>query len=196
MELGRLLRSVLMPGASLNSILRDAAALALQQVRDEAFRVLPGSTKSLVNILPLAKAIGLDMETIEMVIQAQIDARNTDNAFVLFRTNRQAVIETFNAIKYLAAIDSDLPLPTAFEYNTQRDERVRQTHRELEGATLPPSDPFWRTYWPPNDWNCRCFVRSIYGSYSRYRPKTRYKPSEDFQRNLGEDFIKNFPTTS
>lgn len=42
------------------------------------------------------------------------------------------------------------------QYRTANDDRVREEHQELDGITLPPSDPFWRSYLPPNGWNCRC----------------------------------------
>ena len=42
------------------------------------------------------------------------------------------------------------------QYRTAGDDRVREEHRALHGVTLPPSDPFWRIYYPPNGWNCRC----------------------------------------
>lgn len=42
------------------------------------------------------------------------------------------------------------------QYRTAGDDRVREEHRALHGVTLPPSDPFWKTYYPPNGWNCRC----------------------------------------
>lgn len=42
------------------------------------------------------------------------------------------------------------------QYRTAGDDKVRPEHAELNGVTLPPSDPFWRIYYPPNGWNCRC----------------------------------------
>lgn len=42
------------------------------------------------------------------------------------------------------------------EYRTAGDERVRASHRELDGIALPPSDPFWDENYPPNGWGCRC----------------------------------------
>ena len=42
------------------------------------------------------------------------------------------------------------------QYRTAGDDRVREEHRALNGTTLPPSDPFWNSYLPPNGWNCRC----------------------------------------
>lgn len=44
------------------------------------------------------------------------------------------------------------------QYRTVRDGRVRPEHAALHGITLPPSDPFWQSYFPPNGWNCRCTV--------------------------------------
>lgn len=42
------------------------------------------------------------------------------------------------------------------QYRTAGDDRVREEHAALNGVTLPPSDPFWNSYLPPNGWNCRC----------------------------------------
>jgi len=42
------------------------------------------------------------------------------------------------------------------QYRTAGDDRVREEHAALHNTTLPPSDPFWTKYLPPNGWNCRC----------------------------------------
>lgn len=47
------------------------------------------------------------------------------------------------------------------QYRTAADDKVRPEHAALDRVTLPPSDPFWRTYYPPNGWNCRCTVIQV-----------------------------------
>lgn len=47
------------------------------------------------------------------------------------------------------------------QYRTMGDELVRDEHKKMEGITLPPSDPFWDTNYPPNGWNCRCTVVQV-----------------------------------
>lgn len=42
------------------------------------------------------------------------------------------------------------------QYRTAYDDRVRESHAALHNVTLPPSDPFWDKYYPPNGWRCRC----------------------------------------
>ncbi len=42
------------------------------------------------------------------------------------------------------------------QYRTAGDDKVREEHAILNGTTLPPSDPFWNLFLPPNGWNCRC----------------------------------------
>ena len=44
------------------------------------------------------------------------------------------------------------------QYRTALDDKVRPEHAAIEGVTLPMSDPFWDTAFPPNGWNCRCHV--------------------------------------
>lgn len=43
-------------------------------------------------------------------------------------------------------------------YRTVGDSRVRPDHAMLNGIVKPIDDPFWRTYYPPNGWRCRCTV--------------------------------------
>lgn len=47
------------------------------------------------------------------------------------------------------------------QYRTAGDERVRSEHAALDKITLPPSDEFWKSYLPPNGWNCRCTVAQV-----------------------------------
>ena len=63
------------------------------------------------------------------------------------------------------------------QYRTAGDGKVRPEHAALNGVTLPMSDPFWETYYPPNGWNCRCTVvqvrRSKYPTTPREEAMTR-----------------------
>jgi SPP1 gp7 family putative phage head morphogenesis protein len=43
-------------------------------------------------------------------------------------------------------------------YHTQRDARVRDEHRILDGITLPIDHKFWNLNMPKNGFNCRCFT--------------------------------------
>ncbi len=53
----------------------------------------------------------------------------------------------------------DADLYPNLKYVTAGDERVRHSHKDLNGAIYPINDPFWSTYYPPNGWGCRCTVR-------------------------------------
>jgi SPP1 gp7 family putative phage head morphogenesis protein len=65
------------------------------------------------------------------------------------------------------------------QYRTAGDERVRETHRVLQDVTLPPSDPFWEKYFPPNGWRCRCTAVQV--------RKGKYPASDgDRAQNSGE----------
>lgn len=43
-------------------------------------------------------------------------------------------------------------------YKTQQDNRVRVDHQELEGISAKVDSAFWAANYPPNGYNCRCFV--------------------------------------
>lgn len=44
------------------------------------------------------------------------------------------------------------------KYRTQEDDRVRDSHDKLKNIIAPIDGSFWKSYYPPNGWRCRCFV--------------------------------------
>ncbi len=47
------------------------------------------------------------------------------------------------------------------QYLTAGDERVRAEHAALDGIVKPLDDPFWASYMPPWDYNCRCTLVTV-----------------------------------
>ena len=58
--------------------------------------------------------------------------------------------------------DQRNPKVWGYQYVTMHDDRVRPEHAALDGTTLPKKALFWKRYWPPLAWNCRCQVVSLY----------------------------------
>lgn len=66
------------------------------------------------------------------------------------------------------------------QYRTAGDNHVRPEHAALDRVTLPITDIFWESYYPPNGWNCRCTVVQV--RKSKY-PVTPHDEAMD----LGEE---------
>lgn len=47
------------------------------------------------------------------------------------------------------------------QYRTVNDDKVRDEHRVLHDVTLPVQDEFWKKYYPPNGWRCRCVAVQV-----------------------------------
>ena len=71
------------------------------------------------------------------------------------------------------------------EYKTIGDGRVRDEHRKLHGTILPADHPFWTIYYPPNGWNCRCFVRQRPSDTTLVPPGELPDVKEMFRNNVG-----------
>lgn len=69
-------------------------------------------------------------------------------------------------------------------YITAGDERVRDTHRVLDDQVHPVSSTFWDTYYPPNDYRCRCRTAQTDAPVTGAAPPT-WKPGLGFRHNPG-----------
>jgi len=76
-------------------------------------------------------------------------------------TENQAAFRQSESAESWKEVQEDKETFPYLEYSTIKDSRVRQDHAELEGVIKRVDDPFWNTWFPPNDWNCRCIVKQL-----------------------------------
>ena len=128
-----------------------------------------------------------------------LDENGNRKPFERFLNDVQKINDTYNS-HYLRAeynfVQSSAQMAAKWEqfaedgdrynlqYRTAGDSKVRPAHAALNGVTLPPSDPFWQTYYPPNGWNCRCNVVQV--RKSKY-PATPH----DEAMKRGEEALQN-----
>ena len=67
-------------------------------------------------------------------------------------------------------------------YDTAGDERVRSSHKALDGVIKPVNDPFWDTHAVPNGWNCRCEL--LQESEAIETPDEDIKAPEDIPESM------------
>lgn len=73
----------------------------------------------------------------------------------IFNTNMRTA---YAKARYESQMES---LGEYFRYTAVLDSRTREAHRKLHGKTLPKTDKFWDTNYPPNGWGCRCKVQVL-----------------------------------
>lgn len=107
---------------------------------------------------------------------SMLDENGNKKPFDRFLNDVQKINDTYNA-NYLHAeynfVQASATMAAKWEqfsedgdrynlqYRTAKDDKVRPEHAALDGVTLPMSDSFWETYYPPNGWNCRCTVVQV-----------------------------------
>ncbi|MCX7907951.1 MAG: phage head morphogenesis protein [Ignavibacteria bacterium] len=114
---------------------------------------------------------------------------------VIFRTNLQTAYQAGRYQEMKTAVE-DLPY---WQYISVLDTRTRPNHAALNGKVFRADDPFWKTHYPPNGYNCRCRVRALtkeqvqqmglkisYGSQIKIEPDPGFSinPSETWSPDL------------
>jgi len=164
---------------------RDLFVTLARKVRDEAFFVAgltAGEGRN--DIQPLVKRAieqGLSWEQFQDAL-AGLASELTDRAWVerqypgafklvqrpyhaenVFRTN---VMGAYNQGRRSAFEDPSVAAEfPAWQYSAILDERTRATHAAMDGKVYRADDPIWAEWYPPNGYQCRCFVIPV----SRWR---------------------------
>lgn len=74
----------------------------------------------------------------------------------IFLTNMRVAYQVQKATKFYA--DDAVEY---LRYISVLDNRTRPAHKALHGTILKKDDPFWKSHYPPNGWNCRCRVQAV-----------------------------------
>lgn len=130
-------------------------------------------------------------------------------SFADFLADVRQVDETYNEVylsaEYSTAVASAQAAATWQDYTsngiemltyvTAGDGRVREEHAILEGVTYPVDHEFWDTYYPPNDWGCRCDTSpAVGGEIDPIAKGSLPDIPEMFQQNIGKTGV-TFPDT-
>lgn len=85
---------------------------------------------------------------------------------------------------------------STLKYITVGDSQVRPGHRKLNGVKKKKIHPFWKTYYPPNGYKCRCDVTETEGAETNDKFIRPFDVPPMFKTNLAEQgliFPKNHP---
>lgn len=74
------------------------------------------------------------------------------------RTIYDTNLRTSYAAGHWAKIQEGKSSAPYLMYDAVDDNRTRPEHAAWDGKVLPADDPWWKTHYPPNGWNCRCTV--------------------------------------
>lgn len=169
---------------------RESRTAKLAEYKRRAREVLRqyqvSSNAELKRIYQNAKASG---KTDRQIVRAVV-ARFNSLGFTPPASNRlktlynSALRSAFNQGLFDAARTD--PAVWGFRYIAQNDDRVRPTHKQYDGVTLPRSDEFWNKVWPPIEWNCRCRVKVYKRKQKIVKPPPRPIPIDS--RFKGQDF--------
>jgi SPP1 gp7 family putative phage head morphogenesis protein len=109
------------------------------------------------------------------------DKYNINHLQAEFQTARQASSHARNWQEF----QKKKRLFPNLKYRTAGDDRVREDHKSLDGIIAPIDSDFWKKYYPPNGWRCRCGVTQTAETVSKDIPTNVPSIKPEFQSNIG-----------
>ena len=150
--------------------------------------------KTFQHVLELSNSVFLDGQVLPINEFNKIARKINDKYNINYlATEQQAAFRQSESADTWRQIQEDKNVFPLLKYSTAGDERVRNDHKRLDNIIKPIDDPFWSTWFPPNDWNCRCIVTQL-ESGSITKKVFGKNDSDVFSGNTGKDGLI-FPKT-
>lgn len=118
--------------------------------------------KSLNQLILLREVITKDGKTLPFTeFRAKALAINKEWNQTWLRTEYDSVLQTATMASKWQDIEAQKKTYPYLVYKTVGDALVRPEHQALSGIVRKVDDAFWKSYYPPNGWNCRCTVTQL-----------------------------------
>lgn len=142
-------------------------------ITSKANTVLLGELRTNVYVFSAAKTYQQTRQMSSLLIDKDGNRRsfyefNKDAKRVFDEYNKNYLYAEYNssisqarAVSLWRDIQADKDLYNQLKYITAGDSRVRPEHRVLDGIIRSVDDKFWKVFFPPNGWNCRCHVQQV-----------------------------------
>lgn len=90
------------------------------------------------------------------MFRTEVDKINPLYNETWLKTEYETAILQAEAVVDWEKIQANKHVHGCLQYKTMEDASVRPEHQPLNNIKLPVDATFWKTYFPPNGWNCRC----------------------------------------
>lgn len=153
--------NLLFKGVSKNLVnynVPDHAAIAMIRANVFAF----SHAKSLVQMKALTNLV-VDKERIRSFQDFEKEAAKIGTRYNrnYLEAEYQTVVASGQMGRRYMEVRADKDVFPLLRWDAINDERTRKEHKRMDGITRPADDPFWKSYWPPLGYRCRCDVRQV-----------------------------------
>jgi SPP1 gp7 family putative phage head morphogenesis protein len=150
-------------------------------------------------------------QEINLMSSFLLDESGNPRSFKQYKDFARQTFDTFN-VNYLRTeinhakgsaqmadkwkqFDEEADLFPFLRYVTAGDERVRGSHKALNGVIKPVNSPFWEENAPLNGWNCRCDLKQVEEAVETpdAEIKKRIDKETDGKGLQTPDYMKNNP---
>ncbi|EHL8423531.1 TPA: hypothetical protein RHC89_001799 [Campylobacter jejuni] len=111
---------------------------------------------------------------------------NANRLKTIYHTNMQSAYAKARA-KQL----STYSYKTYWVYKCALLEDSRSEHKKMHNCAIHRDDPFWKTSFPPNDYNCKCKVIAVSEKEARTKYKILENPKSIASKNFAYDKREN-----
>lgn len=176
------------------TVARVTAMDVLQDIRGEVQKALDsgislGEFKK--NLIPTLQRKGWFAKSLpgtEAQVAAGVKPLTPWRLETIYRTNLQTA---YSAGRYQQMLEV-APARPYWQYHAILDSRTRPRHAAMNGKVYDYRHPIWSTWYPPNGFNCRCFVSTLSKRQMAERGLKEsttgvdVQPDEGWRYNVGE----------